>query len=112
MGLPGRSFGGDERKMTAEVACLEGRCEEKDDGIETGEVGPWDTQAPWHARLAVARGTRGDGGGGGAAPRVTYTGRSALGLGWSWVVNVRYGMGSDTAGRTPPVRRRIDHASV
>ena len=45
MGLPGRSFGGDETKMTAEVACLEGRCEEKDDGIETGEVGPWDTQA-------------------------------------------------------------------
>ena len=51
MGLPGRSFGGDETKMTAEVVGLEGRCEEKDDGIETGEVGPWDTQAPWHARL-------------------------------------------------------------
>ena len=45
MGLPGRSFGGDGAKMTAEVACVEGRVEERDDGIETGEVGFWERRA-------------------------------------------------------------------
>ena len=39
MRVSGHDFGGDEAKMTAEVACVEGRCEERDDGIETGEVG-------------------------------------------------------------------------
>ena len=45
MGLLARSFGGDGAKMTAEVACVEGRCEEEDAGLDTGDVGFWERRA-------------------------------------------------------------------
>ena len=101
MGLLARSFGGDGAKMTAEVACVEGRCEEEDDGIDTGDVGFWERRARG-VRTALSgtgdgkrqRRRRGP-------PKSDLTnGRSALGLGWSWVKTVRYGMGSGTASRT------------
>ena len=45
MGLLARSFGGDGAKMTAEVACVEGRCEEEDAGLDTGEKSFWERRA-------------------------------------------------------------------
>ena len=86
MGLLARSFGGDGAKMTAEVACVEGRCEEDDDGIDTGDVGFWERRARG-VRTALSgtgdgkrqRRRRGP-------PKSDLTnGRSALGLGWSSV---------------------------
>ena len=58
MGLLARSFGGDGAKMTAEVACVEGRCEEEDDGLDTGEKSFWERRA---RGLPTALSVTGDG---------------------------------------------------
>ena len=51
MKVSGKSFGSDETNLTAEVTGFEARSEEKEDGIENGELEPWDTQAEGTKRL-------------------------------------------------------------
>ena len=55
MEVLGKSFGGDETNLTAEVTDFEARSEEKEDGIEKGELEPWDTQAEGTKRERLPR---------------------------------------------------------
>ena len=86
MGLLARSFGGDGAKMTAEVACVEGRCEEEDAGLDTGEKSFWERRAKVAKTALSGTGDAGRQRRRRGPPKSDLTnGRSALGLGWSSV---------------------------